>query len=640
MFLYAEDVIVSKYGDVHILSRNEQGQKVVIKLFGVNPFRCYVVGSSLADVTQFLEQNKLEYFQVLRDSRFIVERCNGDPSIRQELVTIILKNAFQRYKIDKAALKKNCHLKFYDTKFDASVNALTIIQDHLRLGCWFECESMGCNFTDVKLRDDCRNPAPLWLHSFDIETTGLDKEASDARIIMIGACEGRVNGPIEKEIVWINRTERGDRPEWFNERFPNADLRWFLEETKMLENWRQTMRKSSVLTGYNSHNFDMPYVFERTPESHRSFGSTDKMSTLTTKVQSSKQKGTVEYEFVDTEGILHIDMMHVAMQQLKLPTYSLNSVSRKILKEEKEDVKPSEIVPFFESDDPEKFWKLVAYQVLDARLPYRLLQAMNSYEYVAGFTRIVPVPPSYIFGRGQMIRVFSYIRSVMKKKFPKHFIGEKTENRKETEFGYEGGCVLDPVKGVYTQFIVILDFMSLYPSIAVANNFSFETVLNDRFAADRAIQLGHEVAVFDIGDGESAYFIQDVPGILPCVIEQLLAERREAKANMKKSAPGSLDYEYFNTTQLSVKVLANSIYGYCGTPYAPVFEPFIARAITAVGRNMIESTRDRLEDCEPNTKVIYGGKFTILLDTFGCCSLLTWLFHLNPKPAIPSLSKE
>ena len=66
-------------------------------------------------------------------------------------------------------------------------------------------------------------------------------------------------------------------------------------------------------------------------------------------------------------------MMHVAMQQLKLPTYSLNSVSRKVLKEEKEDV--NQIVPFFNSDDPEKFWKLVAYQVLDARLPYRLLQA-------------------------------------------------------------------------------------------------------------------------------------------------------------------------------------------------------------------------------------------------------------------------
>ena len=80
-----------------------------------------------------------------------------------------------------------------------------------------------------------------------------------------------------------------------------------------------------------------------------------------------------------------------------------------------------------------------------------------------------------------------------------------------------------------------------------------------------------------------------MPGILPNVIEKLLAERRQAKASMKKCKPGSLDHEYYNTTQLSVKVLANSIYGFCGTPFAPVFEPFIARAITAVGRNMIES---------------------------------------------------
>ena len=47
----------------------------------------------------------------------------------------------------------------------------------------------------------------------------------------------------------------------------------------------------------------MPYVYERTPEHARVFGCTDSFSRLTKKVQSSKQKGTVEYDYVDTEGI-------------------------------------------------------------------------------------------------------------------------------------------------------------------------------------------------------------------------------------------------------------------------------------------------------------------------------------------------
>jgi len=612
MLLYAQDILITKYAEVVVLARGQCGKAVRVKVYGVQPFRCYVVGAGVEVVGEVLRGEDIEYTSLHSDSKYIVERCTGDPGVKQCVTTIIFKNGFQRYKADSFAKRRSCPLKFYDTRFDAAINALTIMQDNLRVGFWFECDSVNCQYTDIRLRIDHRDAPPLLLHSFDVETTGLNKQAGDARVIMVGACEGMVNGPIDREIVWIGRQQRDDKPSWFNERFPNAELRWFENESEMLNDWRLTMRKCSVLTGYNSHAFDMPYVFERTTPAQRVFGNTDSPSQLRTKVQSSKQKGTIEYEFVSTEGILHIDMMHVAMQQLKLPTYSLNSVAHKVLKEAKEDVKPSEIVPFFNSADSEKFWKLVAYQVLDARLPYRLLQALNSYNYVAGFTRIVPIPPAYILERGQMIRVFSYIRSIMKDQFPDHFIGERTETRAQVEFSYEGGCVLEPVKGVYTEFITILDFMSLYPSIASGNNFSFETVLTDRFAADKAIKAGHEVAIYDIGDGDSAYFIQDVPGILPNVIERLLAERREAKTSMKGCQPGTLDYEYYNTTQLSVKVLANSIYGFCGTPFAPVFEPYIARAITAVGRNMIEATRDRLEDCEPQTKVIYGDTDSVM----------------------------
>ena len=67
---------------------------------------------------------------------------------------------------------------------------------------------------------------------------------------------------------------------------------------------------------------------------------------------------------------------------------------------------------------------------------------------------------------------------------------------------------------VYTEFILILDFMSLYPSIASGNNFSFETVLKDRFAATRATELGYEVA-YDIGRGTAPTSFKMCPAFCP-----------------------------------------------------------------------------------------------------------------------------
>lgn len=46
-----------------------------------------------------------------------------------------------------------------------------------------------------------------------------------------------------------------------------------------------------------------------------------------------------------------------------------------------------------------------------------------------------------------------------------------------SEVGYEGATVIDPVKGYYTDPIVTLDFSSLYPSIMMAHNLCYSTLL-------------------------------------------------------------------------------------------------------------------------------------------------------------------
>jgi len=42
---------------------------------------------------------------------------------------------------------------------------------------------------------------------------------------------------------------------------------------------------------------------------------------------------------------------------------------------------------------------------------------------------------------------------------------------------YEGAVVIDPTKGFYTEPVATLDFASLYPSIMMAHNLCYSTLI-------------------------------------------------------------------------------------------------------------------------------------------------------------------
>ena len=88
--------------------------------------------------------------------------------------------------------------------------------------------------------------------------------------------------------------------------------------------------------------------------------------------------------------------------------------------------------------------------------------------------RVTGVPFNYLLARGQSIKVLSqlYRRANEEGYMIPALKGEGSEDQ------YEGATVIEPKKGYYDAPIATLDFSSLYPSIMMAHNLCYTTLIN------------------------------------------------------------------------------------------------------------------------------------------------------------------
>lgn len=99
---------------------------------------------------------------------------------------------------------------------------------------------------------------------------------------------------------------------------------------------------------------------------------------------------------------------------------------------------------------------------------------------------------------------------------------------------FVGATVIEPMRGFYNEPIATLDFSSLYPSIMMAHNLCYTTLLTpEAISANRGIQgLVDKYGLSPedyIKTPTGAYFVkQNVrKGLLPQILEQLLAARKK-----------------------------------------------------------------------------------------------------------------
>ncbi|CAJ0957247.1 unnamed protein product, partial [Mesorhabditis belari] len=391
-------------------------------------------------------------------------------------------------------------------------------------------------------------------------------------------------------------------------------------EKDLLERWTEFIRlvDPDVLTGYNILNFDLPYILERAktlklPKVSFLGRLKDKASQVRESTLSSKQMGSRVNKNIDIHGRVIFDVLQVVLRDYKLRSYTLNSVSYHFLSEQKEDVEHSTI-PDLQMGDEQSRRRLALYCMKDAALPLRLLDKLMSIINYMEMARVTGVPINYLLTRGQQIKILSMMLRRCK---AENFFLPVIEVQGGDDVGYEGATVIDPIRGFYREPIATLDFASLYPSIMIAHNLCYTTLLTG--------PLDGGVEGKDYIKTPSGNFFctkEKRCGLLPVVLEDLLSARKRAKNDLKNEKD-EFKKMVLNGRQLALKISANSVYGFTGATVGKLPCLEISQSVTSFGRQMIELTKKTVEEnykkgamngkCPQDAKVIYGDTDSVMV---------------------------
>lgn len=266
---------------------------------------------------------------------------------------------------------------------------------------------------------------------------------------------------------------------------------------------------------------------------------------------------------------------------------------------------------------------IAEYCLQDCVLCNKLIAKLNILTNNIGMSNVCHVPLSYIFLRGQSIKIFSLVAKkcrqrnhlipvLVKKKvytpeelekmtpFKKKEIlnALESEEEEEEEEGYEGATVFEPKIGVHFDPTSVLDYNSLYPSSMIERNISHECIVLDKQYDNLEGYLYVDVEYKNKdGSVKTCRYARKKnndgtfgQGILPEILRDLL----DARSNTRKliaSEPDKFKQKILDGLQLAYKVTANSLYGQTGASVSALYMKDLAASTTATGREMLNASK-------------------------------------------------
>ncbi len=354
------------------------------------------------------------------------------------------------------------------------------------------------------------------------------------------------------------------------------------DEKGILKRFAEIVREEKIdlLVGYNSDQFDLPYIMDRV----RRLGIEFPLGRDGSQPKVRKGRGLTESVVA---GRPHVDLYPIVRRNVKLSSYVLENVVHDVLGIEKEKI-PSDLMWQYWDRGGKDLVSFMQYSVEDVEVTLQLAEKFLP-QYVE-LARIVGLPIQDVarMTAGQLVEWLlireAYVRNEL---VPNKGGGSEFLARRDDT--YAGGYVMEPVKGL-VENIVVFDFRSLYPSIIVTHNIDPTTL--------------------EPGTGENSppgleyNFATNREGFIPRVLKRILERRVDEKSKMK-AAKDPIERRMHDVAQNALKIIANSFYGYMGYPRARWYKKECAESVTSFARMYTKKVMGIAEE-EYGFKVVYG----------------------------------
>lgn len=357
------------------------------------------------------------------------------------------------------------------------------------------------------------------------------------------------------------------------------------DERKMIVDFLGIIKKHDpdIITGYNIDGYDIPLILERAAH-HRitdlGFG------------RDGAELRSVSERFWRAHGRIIADAWWNAKKELRPKQENLNAVAKLVLGEKKDDVNPIMIDQEWAADRD----KVVKYCIKDAELALKILQKIAVLEKNMDLATVSKLPLDDVING----RTSTLIDSVLIREADRNHIAVPLTGGHTKDGMIEGGYVhtIDP--GLY-DWVCVMDFKSMYPSLIIAKNICFTTLSKD------GTIISPEPGVRYL-DKETRV------GLLPRVLERLMKDRDETKKKMKPAKTPE-EKRYYNGLQEAIKVLMNAVYGVFASSFYRFTNPKIGASITAFARENTKSIISHLE--ADGVRVIYGDTDSVFFQSSG-----------------------
>ncbi|NYZ77591.1 hypothetical protein H0O02_04750 [Candidatus Micrarchaeota archaeon] len=412
--------------------------------------------------------------------------------------------------------------------------------------------------------------------AFDIETynpSGAPREMKDP-IIMISYC-GKKKGVVTYKKSGESYVESVG------------------SEKEMLERFGEIVKKEDpdVLFGYNTSNFDIPYLEERAKINSIVF-SLGRWNGMHRKIK----KGLINGMKVD--GRIHMDLYPMMrffgfIGVIKAQEFTLDSIASEVLGKRKVKMKKGELWKLWDDNRTDE---IALYSMTDAELTAELGERYLPLEMELSMLTRMPLFETCISTSGQLVEnLLMYSAASRGMLIPPKPAGEEIGERVNNPI--QGAFVKLPEPGIYDN-IAVLDFRGLYPSIIVSYNIDPETLTN-----------GRGIGVVESPSG--AFFETKTKGLVPAVLDYLIDFRAKLKKQLKALEPGSDEYARLLARSTAIKILSNSFYGYLGYARSRWYSRKCAESVTAWGRKHIHETIEAAE--KRGLKVLYADTDSVFL---------------------------